>query len=184
MRRVYVDTSVLFPFSVMDLVLALAEDSVHHVLWTDELLDEWEDVIVREHQRSADSAASVTAAIREFFDDSRIDPALYRGRIDRMPGPDPDDHIHSAAAIAAGADVLITWDKSGFPAEELAELGLRVMDPDSYFVELLDDLGDHVLVTIEQLAQSKTRPPLSAEDFLDGLNGAGLTRFTKLAGRG
>ena len=116
MRRVYVDTSVLFPFSVMDLVLALAEDSVHHVLWTDELLDEWEDVIVREHQRSADSAASVTAAIREFFDDSRIDPALYRGRIDRMPGPDPDDHIHSAAAIAAGADVLITWDKSGFPA--------------------------------------------------------------------
>ena len=40
MRRVYVDTSVLFPFSVMDLVLALAEDSVHHVRWTDGLLDE------------------------------------------------------------------------------------------------------------------------------------------------
>jgi len=31
-RRVYVDTSVLFPFSVMDLFLALAEDSIHHVL--------------------------------------------------------------------------------------------------------------------------------------------------------
>jgi hypothetical protein len=74
---VFVDTSVLFPFSVMDLFLALTEDGIHQVLWTDELLDEWERVIVREHRRSAMTAASVTAAIREFFADSRIEPELY-----------------------------------------------------------------------------------------------------------
>ena len=179
MRRVYVDTSVLFPFSVMDLVLALAEDSVHHVLWTDELLDEWERVIVREHQRTPASAAAVTSAIREFFDDTRIEPKLYRGRISTMPGPDHDDHVHSAAAIAAGADALITWDKAGFPSKKLAELGLRVVDPDTYLVELLDDLGDQVLATIEHLTHAKTRPPLSAEELLDRLNRAGLSAFTK-----
>lgn len=48
MGRVLPDTNVLFPFSVMDVLLALSEDSAHEVIWTDALLDEWEEVIVRE----------------------------------------------------------------------------------------------------------------------------------------
>lgn len=36
-----------------------------------------------------------------------------------MPGPDPDDHVHSAAAIAAGVDALVTWNTKGFPVEPL-----------------------------------------------------------------
>lgn len=178
MRRIYVDTSVLFPFSVMDLFLALAEDHVHQVMWTDELLEEWERVIVREHHRSPESATSVTDAIREFFDDSRIDPGLYRDRIVDMPGPDPDDHVHSSAAIAGGAGILITWDKNGFPAEALRELGLQVIDPDTYLVELFADLGDQVTSTIEELARSKARPPMSTEELLNALRRAGLTDFT------
>lgn len=179
MRRIYVDTSVLFPFSVMDLFLALAEDHVHHLLWTDELLDEWERVIVREHHRSPESATSITDAIREFFADTRIDPASYRDRIDEMPGPDPDDHVHSAAAIAGGAGILITWDKNGFPTQALQELGLRVADPETYLVELLADIGDQVHATIEALARSKTRPSMSTEDLLGALRRAGLPDFTR-----
>jgi len=36
-RRVLVDTSVLFPVSVLGLLVALTEDAVHQVLWTDDL---------------------------------------------------------------------------------------------------------------------------------------------------
>jgi hypothetical protein len=61
MGRIFVDTNVLFPFSVMDLLLALSEDGIHEVIWTETLLDEWEEVIVREHHRTAESAASITA---------------------------------------------------------------------------------------------------------------------------
>lgn len=57
-----------------------------YVVWTDELLDEWERVIVREHQRSAASAASIGAAIREAFDDLRIDPAACGATIMRVLG--------------------------------------------------------------------------------------------------
>ena len=177
MRKVFIDTSVLFPFSVMDLFLALAEDRAHRVLWTDELLDEWERVIVREQHRTRASAAAVTAAIREFFDDTRIDPSTYRDRVGDMPGPDPDDHVHSAAALAANATELITWDISGFPADELAKLGLRVIDPDTYLVELLNDLGGHVTTTIENVAHSKKRPPMSSDDVLNALERAGLKAF-------
>jgi hypothetical protein len=40
MTRVFVDTNVLFPFSLMDLMPALTEDSVHEVRWTQALLAE------------------------------------------------------------------------------------------------------------------------------------------------
>lgn len=117
MRRVFVDTSVLFPFSVMDLFLALTEDAVHQVLWTDELLEEWERVIVREQRRSADAAVSVVAAIRDSFEDCRIDPSRYRLLVDSIPGPDPDDHPHAAPAVGAAVDALITHDTAAFPVD-------------------------------------------------------------------
>jgi hypothetical protein len=69
--RVFIDTNVLFPFSVMDLMLALTEDAVHEVVWTDALLDEWERVIVEQQRRSAESAARITAAIRDFLRTAR-----------------------------------------------------------------------------------------------------------------
>lgn len=65
MGRIFIDTNVLFPFSVMDMMLAPTEDSVHEVLWSRALLAEWERVIVREQRRSA---AAVTAAIRVLLD--------------------------------------------------------------------------------------------------------------------
>lgn len=175
MRRIFVDTSVLFPFSVMDLFLALTENGIHEVLWTDELLDEWERVIVLKHRRSAESAASIAATIREWFADSRIDPSTYSG--DDMPGPDPDDHIHSAAAISAGASALITWDAAGFPAEALAERGLRVVDPDTYLGELFEEFAEEVVETVVEIARGKTRPPMTAEEFLEALERAGLSAF-------
>lgn len=180
MRKVFVDTSVLFPFSVMDVFLALAENAIHEVLWTDELLAEWERVIVREHHRSPGSAASVTAAIRECFAESRIDPASYTDLVATTPGPDPDDHVHSAAAVGAAADVLITWDTAGFPTAELGKVGLLVLDPDTYLTELLTELRDEVVATVVELARSKTRPPMTVEHVLEALEGAGLSTFPRL----
>ena len=46
--RVYIDANELFPFAVMDILLALAEDLIIDFVWSEELLDEWERVIVRE----------------------------------------------------------------------------------------------------------------------------------------
>lgn len=100
--KVFVDANVLSPFSVMDLLLALTEDGIHDVLWTAELLDEWERVIVRSGRRSPDAAAGITATIREFFADTRIPPESYRHLVPEVGGRDPDDDVHMAAAVAGG----------------------------------------------------------------------------------
>lgn len=88
-QRVFIDTSELFPFTIMDVLLTLAEDFLFTWVWTDEVLDEWEDVIVREGQRTPESAASVAAAVRTHFGKDRIDPALYRDTITESSPPTP-----------------------------------------------------------------------------------------------
>ncbi|MFG2624955.1 PIN domain-containing protein [Streptomyces sp. NPDC048473] len=142
--RVFVDTNVLFPFSVMDVMLALTEDAIHEIVWSERLLAEWERVIVREGKRSAKSAAAVAQAVRRFFPDCEIEAAVYGHLVDEMPGDDPDDRHHSAAAVAAGADALITWNLADFPAGDLAERGVRVIDPDSYLCGLYKELPHEV----------------------------------------
>ncbi|MFF9507056.1 hypothetical protein ACF1BU_15535 [Streptomyces sp. NPDC014724] len=89
--RVFVDPNVLFPFSVMDVMPALTEDSVHEIVWSERLLAEWERVIVREGRRSAAVAAAVAQAVRRFFADCEIEATAYRHLVDEMPGDDPDD---------------------------------------------------------------------------------------------
>src|SRR5919106_402650 len=177
MGRVFADTNVLFPFSVMDVLLALSEDGVHEVIWTDALLDEWEEVIVRAQKRTPETAASVTAAIRDFFDDSKVERAEYEHLIGEMPGADPDDHEHMAAAMARQPCTLLTRDTAGFPSEPLAEQGVHVIDPDSYLCELADELPGEVTDTVVRLAGEKRRPPKTPWHLLDDLAGAGVPGF-------
>jgi predicted nucleic acid-binding protein len=176
-NRVFVDTNVLFPFSVMDLVLALTEDGIHEVIWTERLLTEWERVIVRHHRRSTDSAKAVSAAIREFFADSRVDEREYAPLVDSMPGDDPDDRHHMAAAVKGRAHALLTWNLDDFPAVPLAAMGVRVTDPDHYLRDLLDEFPQEVTATVVRLASEKRRPPKTPHDLADDLAKAGVPNF-------
>ena len=164
--RIFADTNVLFPFSVMDLLLALTEDEVHELVWSDFLLDEWQRVIVREGQRTADSAAKVAAVVREYFSESRIPDDDYAHLVDDAPSPDPDDRRHIAAAIAGKADAIITNNIADFPARPLAALGLRVLTPDEYLRELLKAEQTEVIATIERLAREKRNPAPTPADLL------------------
>jgi predicted nucleic acid-binding protein len=180
MRRVFVDTNVLFPFSVMDLMLALTEDGVHDVLWSDALLDEWERVIVREQHRTAELAAKITSVIREFFADSKVETAAFVHLVDQMPSNDPDDRQHIAAAVAGGAEVIVTWNQCDFRAESIGSLGLRVIDPDSYLQELLAASPDEVVTTVVRLADQKHRPPMTATELAAMLAKAGVPTFAAI----
>lgn len=177
--RVFVDTNVLFPFSLMDLMLALTEDAVHEVLWTDRLLDEWERVIVREHQRTAASARKITQAIRAFFADSQVFEGDYAHLTESAPSADPDDRHHIAAAMAAGVKTVVTWNLQDFPAGPLAESGIEVRDPDAYLCGVLDAAPTELLATVRRFAAEKTRPPLTAVELTERFGKSGAITFAE-----
>ncbi len=177
MERVFADTNVLFPFSIMDLVLGMAEDGMHEFLWSEDLLQEWQRVIVEASRRSAQSAASVAAAIREFFEDGEVTRAAYEADIDEMPSPDIDDRKHIAAAKAGRATVLLTKNLKDFPAAALAEMSIRVLDIDAYLCEQLDASPEQMLWTGSRIAGEKRRPPMSLDEWLSVVGKAGAPEF-------
>ena len=123
----------------MDLMLALTEDGIHGVMWSDDLLDDRERVIVRERRRFPDAAAAITATIRQFFADGRIPAESYRGLIAEVDGPDPDDNAHMAAAVAGQAGSLVTWNARDFDCGFIRKHAIKVMDPDEYLCALYDE---------------------------------------------
>jgi len=175
--RVFVDANELFPFSVMDLVLALAEDLLIDFVWTDELLDEWERVIVREGKRTPETARSVSEAVRRFFVTTRIDPTSYRHQVEDVPGRDPDDRVHTAACAFGGVTALLTRNRRDFPEEFLVEHGVTVSSADDYLAGLLRRRPAAFLDVVERLASEKHRPSVTPCDLAAGLQRGGAARL-------
>lgn len=130
LRRVFIDTNELFPFTVMDLLLTFAEDFLFTWIWTDEILGEWEEVIVREGKRTPESAASVVSAVRTHFSRDRIDPAAYRDKVTDDLSPDPADRVHAAAAIHGNADVILTRNVKHLRTAPVLAAGIEVTTSD------------------------------------------------------
>lgn len=177
-QRVFIDTSELFPFTIMDVLLTMAEDFLFTWVWTDEVIEEWEDVIVREGQRSPESAASGSAAVRHFFGDYRIDPKLYRAKITDELSPDPDDRVHAAAAMYGDMDVLLTRNMRHLSTAPVLAAGVKVCTSDDFLTDLLASRQNAVLESFHHAAASKQRPPVAPEELAQRISAAGAPKFS------
>ncbi len=181
LQRVFVDTNELFPFTIVDTLLTLAEERIFSWVWTDELIDElideWERVIVREQRRSADSAAAIVRVVRTFFANERLEPSKYLPLMDESLSPDPDDRVHAAACLSGEVDVLVTRNHRDFPLDRLTEAGVAVMSSDAYLVSLLGKKQRAVVEAVGLTASRKRNPPKTPCELVADLRQAGAPKF-------
>lgn len=175
--RVFIDTSELYPFTIMDLLLTMSEELLFTWVWTDELLAEWERVIVEDGLRTSESARSVIDAVRTWFAGSRIDPASYRDEVTDDLSPDPGDRIHVAACLSGDADVLLTRNTKDFPVERLEAAGVRVLVADEYLLTLLRRRPSATHDAFVATAAARRRPRVSPCDLADRIDRAGAHDF-------
>ncbi|MFT4258597.1 putative toxin-antitoxin system toxin component, PIN family [Microbacterium sp.] len=179
LQRVFIDTSELFPFTIMDALLNLAEDRLFIWVWTDELLDEWEEVIVREGTRTPESARSVTKAVQTYFGRYRIAPEIYGGNVTDDLSPDPGDRTHAAACIHGDVDVLLTRNLKDFRAPAIAQAGVQVMTSDTFLSQLLSHRHQAVVESFTRAAYSKKNPPVTSAELADAIARAGAPQFAE-----
>lgn len=179
MQRVFIDTSELFPFTVMDVLLTLSEDFLFTWVWTDELLDEWEQVIVREGVRTLESARSVTDAVRAHFGRYRIAPELYRDRVAADLSPDPGDRLHAAACIHGDVDVLLTRNVKDFHTSAICQAGVQVMTSDAFLSGLLTHRRQAVVESFTRAASAKKNPPTTSTELANSIAKAGAPQFAE-----
>lgn len=167
------DANVLYPAPLRDLLVQLALTDLFRARWTDRIHDEWTRNVL---ENRPDLDAQKLHRVRDLMNQAVPDCLAtgFEGLIPSLELPDPDDRHVFAAAIIAGAQVIVTFNLSDFPARVLAPYNLEAQHPDE-FVSHLMDLGlDSVLGAMKTVRTRLWNPPRTAEEYLERLEQQGL----------
>ena len=77
-----------------------------------------------------------------------------------------------AAAVAAGSELIVTFNLDDFPAEACDPLGVEAIHPDDFLIDLHDLSPDGVRAALERQA-ADLRPPWPLDQLLGALQGRG-----------
>jgi len=112
------DTNVLYPPSLRDLLMWLAAVNAFEPRWTDAIHNEWMRHVLKDRP---DLTIAQLERTRDLM--NLVDPkCLVTGYEERIAGlilPDQDDRHILAAAIEAGASVIVTFNLRDFSNESV-----------------------------------------------------------------
>jgi predicted nucleic acid-binding protein len=168
------DANVLYPFSLRDTLLRLAELELYTPLWSDRILDEMTRNLV-EHRLTDAQAASINQAMRAAFEEAEVDAGEIERLGPAMTNEAKDRHV-LAAAVAADSELVVTFNLDDFPPEACEPVGVEAVHPDDFLLDLHDLAPEAVRAALEQQA-ADLHPPWSLEQLLNALTTAGVPRF-------
>lgn len=177
--RVLIDACVLFPTVTRETVVGAAAAGGFVPLWSARILEEWARATRRLPEGAEHFARSEIALLRAAWPEAEV--AVDEGLAERLALPDPDDRHVLAAAVAGGAEVLLTRNRADFPTRTLARHGITLREPDGFLVEILADGVDlaRVAAGVQARAERASGRPQPLRPMLKR---AGLPRLGKALG--
>ena len=167
------DANVLWPNTVRDLLIRVAQARLVRARWTDQILDEtFRTLLAKRPDLVPDRLVRTRTLMNKAIPDVLV--SGYEPLIRILELPDPDDRHVLAAAIKAGAQMIVTDDKGDFPADRLAPWGVEACSADHFAHAMVDLDPKRIFVILQQMADSRIRPPMSVEDVLTTLERSGL----------
>ena len=155
--KLLLDTCVIYPTVMRQMLLGVAEKGVFTPIWSERIIGEWLRAAEKLGPDGIAQAQAEAAMLNARWPQARVawEPSLES----RLWLPDPADIHVLAAAVAGGADVIVTLNTKDFPRKILAELGLSRADPDELLYgmwkaqpELIAEVGDAVLNEANRLS--------------------------------
>jgi hypothetical protein len=172
------DASVLYPASIRDLLMRLAADGLFQPKWTEQIHQEWMENLLKDRP---DLTPEQVERTRELMNrhggDWRV-PA-YKHLIPAISLPDADDRHVAAAAIAGGAQCIVTLNLRHFPPAVLKEHPVTAIHPDDFACSLLEAAPETFVRAVRRHRGSLRNPPRTAREHLEALRHAGLPRLAE-----
>ena len=175
MFSAFLDTCVLVPSTLRDLLLELGTTPAYRPLWSDKIEDELKRVVQR-HDREVgrdpdETEAKITRLIRSMnraLPDARI--VGWKYLVDGIEIKDQNDRHVVAAAIHGRADVVVTFNLRDFEGDVLPGQ-LLVQSPNEFLQDLLDLYPSLVFQAVEAIVKRSGRkgPKWTEGIFLDCL---------------
>lgn len=176
----FLDTCSIFPAYLCDTLLRLAEAGTYRPLWSPGVLEELERNLLEERGLGAEAVAHRIGEMRQAFPDAEV--TGYETLIEAMTCDPKDRHV-LAAATRGGAEVLVTFNTSDFPAKSTGDYDITVVHPDDFLLDQLDLYPGITIASLRDQAASYISPAMTVEDLLGRLAAAGVPRFASEARR-
>jgi hypothetical protein len=106
----------------------------------------------------------------------------YESLVPALELPDPDDRHVLAAAIRAGAQMIVTSNLKDFPPECLSPFAIEAKGPDDFLVDQyhLDPVVMNMHVAMITADWAAKRPDSTPGDVYEHLEAAGIIQLTAL----
>lgn len=159
--RVILDACVLYPMHLRDVLLQAAAEGLYRVHWSQEILDEATRNLVADLQLDDPRARRLLAAMTGAFPEAIV--TGYEHLVVAMRN-DPGDRHVTAAAVKAGAQVIVTANTGDF--SELPD-GIQAQTADEFLCNLFDLDPDRMLLALRKVCARRRRPPNEIKPLAD-----------------
>ena len=169
------DACVLYPAPLRDLLMHVAITDLYRAKWTDAIHDEWTRNVLKDRP---DLKPEQLQRTRDLMNSHVRDCLVtgYETLIEAVTLPDPDDRHVLAAAIRAGADLIVTFNLKDFPEKDLKPYGIEAKHPDDFLAFQLDLAPNIVCAAAKRHRASLKNPPKDVDEYLATLEAQGLAQ--------
>lgn len=153
----------------------LALTDLFRARWTEEIHEEWiRGVLENRPDLTREQLERTRGLMNTAVPDCMI--SGYEELIPTLHLPDADDRHVLAAAIRAGADVIVTYNLTDFPADVLKTYGIEAQHPDEFVKHLLEVAAGSVCAAAKRQRESLKNPPKAVDEYLATLEQQGLVQ--------
>ncbi len=181
--RIVLDANVLYGEFVQDLFLSLFAAGLYEAKWTDKITEEWVKHVLANNPKTM-TKAKTDRTVQQM---NGIHPSAlverYEQYIDRVHIRDADDRHVVAAAIACGAQKIVTFNLRDFPHQVMSALGIVADSPDKFLFDLIVDDTDRVVEVLRTMRLRLKNPPLTADEFFAAMDKRNLNQSAVLLAR-
>jgi len=156
--RVFLDTCVLFPQTLRDVLLTAAESELYFPLWSSSVLDELERNLIEDRGLTRQQTNRLREAMISAFPESIV--SGYQALIPAMKNHEGDRHV-LAAAVRGSATVIVTENLRHFPTVACEPYEIRPRSVDEFLSELLSLDRDRVCDVLRSIARDRKNLPLA-----------------------
>jgi predicted nucleic acid-binding protein len=161
--KVLLDANVLYPLTLRDTLLRAGAEGLFQIYWSAEILDEAVRNLVASTTITAEQGGRLRAAMEKAFPEAEV--TGYESLVAGLQNDPKDRHV-VAAAVKAGAQVIVTMNLRDFGA---LPAGLEAQSPDEFLSNLFDLDPDGLVDLLREQAAALKKPPRSLEEIVRAL---------------
>lgn len=167
-----------------DVLIRVARMGLNRARWSDLILDEvFEAISDKRPDLDKASLARTRDLMCRAVPDCLVDAGAIASLAPALTLPDPDDRHVLAAAILAGAQVIVTTNLKDFPQEELDRYRIEAKSPDTFLQDIYHLDGALMHQAVSEAAAAYKNPPITVGELVETLDRQGLSVAASLLRR-